>query len=135
VKAGELATVLKEQYAGDYITNVRPNAGNTGNGLYDWTYKSEHTNGLFSVHNTKNMPPDEHLNDLCLRAVAAFDKTEQDAINAEFQQYLHDMAYWVPLGCPTHILVTQKAVQGWGYHSSDTQIVQSGFAADYWLSG
>lgn len=135
IKGEEHTTFLRKQYACDYVLNSRMVSGNTGNGLYDWCYKNEHTNGLYSIHNCASLPPDNKLNDMALRAVGAFDPKEQQAINEEFQRYLADVVYFVPLAVPNQNRIVHKSVQGFGFHTSSAVGVRNPFVAGYWLTG
>lgn len=136
VKGEDHPTFLKNQYACSYIINSRLVAGNTGNGLYDWTYKNENTNGLYSVHNCDSLPggADQKLNDMTLRAVASFDQAEQQSINVEFQQYMADVVYFVPMAVANQNHIALKSLQGWGFNTSGAVMLANPFLAGYWIN-
>lgn len=114
VLVGEAATMVVDWRAGKYdmIVNRFPPAF-----TYDYyrRYNDYKIGVVFMKYNLNKDCDHEYITATFDKAAATMDKTERDAIYKELEEYLMDIAAWVPLFYPQIPVAWNKNLNAYGY--------------------
>lgn len=110
----EFATLLEEAKAGNHQAEIMGYTYSDPDIAFLWFHSSNAGEGLNLSHIN-----DPHLDELIIKGRSAVDQEERAAVYAEMQQYVTDLALWVPLWIDEYYVGFNKSIHNASFHEDN----------------